>query len=228
MLAELQRFVDASLANMSPVVLEAGCGSKSHVNFPKNSYLIGIDISAQQLDRNDSISEKIVGDIQTYDLDSEMFDVIICWDVLEHVENPDWAIKNLINSLKPGAIAILAFPNVLSLWGLVTKYSPHWFHVFYYRHVLGNALAGIDDNGPFPTYLKWELSLNNVRKIVNKEDCAIVFEHLYDPMLHALAEKNKILGGAYRLAARMLQIASLGKLGGVGNSGITLVVEKHR
>jgi len=227
MLAELQLFLDSTIVNASPVVLEAGCGSRSHVRLPKNSFVVGIDISKAQLDRNDSVSEKIEGDIQSYRLDRERFDVIVCWDVLEHVRDPERAVRNFVNALKPGAIAILAFPNVSSLWGLVTKYSPHWFHVFYYRYVLGNARAGIDDNGPFRTYLAWKLNLDNFKKIAKEQNCSVVFERLYDPMLHSLIKRSKLLGGAYKTVARALHIVSLGRLGGIGNSGITLVYKKN-
>ena len=45
MLAQLQLFLDSTIASARPVVLEAGCGSRSHVKLPNNSYVIGIDIS---------------------------------------------------------------------------------------------------------------------------------------------------------------------------------------
>jgi hypothetical protein len=47
---------------------------------------------------------------------------------------------------------VIAAPNPKSLSGLVTKYTPHWFHIWFYRHVLGRKLAGLPGQPPFPTF----------------------------------------------------------------------------
>jgi 2-polyprenyl-3-methyl-5-hydroxy-6-metoxy-1,4-benzoquinol methylase len=70
-------------------VLEAGCGSASHFNFGQNAYLVGIDISEEQLKSNSVLNEKILGDIQVYNLPVTNFDVIVCWYVLEHLPEPE-------------------------------------------------------------------------------------------------------------------------------------------
>ena len=41
-------------------------------------------------------------------------------------------------SLKPGGMILIGAPNPRSLSGVVTKYSPHWFHVWFYRHIRGD------------------------------------------------------------------------------------------
>ena len=45
-------------------VLEAGCGSCSHIQLGRRSFVVGIDISKEQLGRNSTLNEKIKGDIQ--------------------------------------------------------------------------------------------------------------------------------------------------------------------
>ena len=47
---------------------------------------------------------------------------------------------------------LIGAPNPKSLSGVVTKYSPHWFHVWFYRHVRGDKNAGLPGQAPFPTY----------------------------------------------------------------------------
>src|SRR4051812_43966697 len=75
-------------------VLEAGCGSASHISIAADACLTGIDISEKQLARNQALDEKILGDVQSYALPESRFDVIICWDVLEHLPHPELALEN--------------------------------------------------------------------------------------------------------------------------------------
>ncbi len=61
---ELQTFVNTELRGESVCLLEAGCGSASNINFGDNVRMVGIDISKKQLERNSTLHEKIIGDIQ--------------------------------------------------------------------------------------------------------------------------------------------------------------------
>jgi len=47
---------------------------------------------------------------------------------------------------------LIGAPNPRSLSGVVTKYSPHWFHVWFYRHIRGIRDAGLPGEPPFPTF----------------------------------------------------------------------------
>lgn len=46
-----------------------------------------------------------------YDALPGTYDVIFCTEVLEHLEHPEVALANLINSLRPGGAAVLTVPN---------------------------------------------------------------------------------------------------------------------
>ena len=88
-LRQLQAFVDEALHGRTRLrVLDAGCGSSSYVKAPESAHRVGIDISEEQLRKNTFVDEKILGDIQTYELPPASFDVIICWWVLEHLREP--------------------------------------------------------------------------------------------------------------------------------------------
>ncbi len=148
-------------------VLEAGCGSATHVMLGDNVRIVGIDISEDQLARNSSLSQNIVGDIQTYDFDEESFDLIMCWDVLEHLTHPEKALKSFARAVKPGGVILLALPNVYSLKGLVTKFTPHWLHVWVYRNVFKSSTAGKPGYAPFP----------DLSEVVRFAPCAEMFRH---------------------------------------------------
>ena len=139
-----------------PKILEAGCGSGSRISWPTTSTIVGIDISEEELKKNSVVTERIVGDVQSYPLPPEKFDLIICWDVLEHLPNPHDALDRFRNAIKPGGAIVLAFPNVFSIKGLVAKVTPLWFHEMVYRGIYGRRYGepGLEN---FPTYLRWNI-----------------------------------------------------------------------
>ena len=153
--AQLQAVLDELLHGRDQLrVLEAGCGSTSHVRLPEGATLVGIDISEKQLARNTRLDERILGDLQVHDLGVETFDVIICWDVLEHLPEPERALERFVRAIRRDGVIVLALPHARSLKGLVTKATPHAFHVWFYRRILGKPLAGTDDRAPFPTFMR--------------------------------------------------------------------------
>src|ERR687885_598780 len=100
-IVKLQQVIDKLLNNRQNLkVLEAGCGSATEIKIPEDAYFVGIDISEKQLERNSLLKEKILGDIQTYDLPASDFDVIVCFYVLEHVPKPELALKNILTCTK--------------------------------------------------------------------------------------------------------------------------------
>jgi len=108
-------------------LLEAGCGSASRIKFRAQVHAVGVDISQEELDKNKTVHEKILGDLQTYPLPEQEFDVVICWDVIEHLPNPRAALHNMFRAVKPLGLVILGFPNLLSIKGVMTKLPPSGF-----------------------------------------------------------------------------------------------------
>ena len=209
-----------------PSVLQAGCGAESHVSLPESFYSVGIDISEKQLARNDELSTKIVGDIVTYEYELEEYDLVLCWNVLEHLERPEPALAGFARTVRPGGLIVLGAPNIRSLKTLVTKFTPHSFHVFVIKHILGNKRAGTEDLGPFPTFLRKSMSPKRLRDFARKENLSPVFYREYDTMLLKLRERNRVLYHIYRAASRLLQAVTLGSFGGAANSDYIMVLEK--
>ena len=44
----------------------------------------------------------------------EQFDVVTCFETIEHVANPEVLMKNIVNAVKPGGIIYLSTPNDLN------------------------------------------------------------------------------------------------------------------
>ena len=61
------------------------------------------------------------------------FDVVVCWDLLEHLRRPRAALDNLSRAVRQGGLLVIGGPNVLSFKGLVTWLTPFWAHRLWYR-----------------------------------------------------------------------------------------------
>lgn len=208
-------------------ILEAGCGSSSKIDFPQNSYLVGIDISQSQLDRNEKLHKKICGDIQNYPLQAENFDIIICWFVLEHISDPLKALKNFEAALKPNGLIILAIPNVFSLKGIVTKFTPYPFHVGFYRYILGKKDAGKNDTVPFPTFLRFAIGPEALKKYASNSNFKVAYSKSYDgKMQQNLLKKNVLFRGLFAFLGGIVKLLSLNKLD-LKNNNFAIVLQKN-
>jgi len=208
----VQQIVDDMLAKRESLrVLEAGCGSRSFIQFGPKAYLVGIDISAEQLQKNNLLQEKILGDIQEFPLQAANFDVVICWDVLEHLPQPEMALNNFLQTIKPGGIIVLGAPVVSSLKGLATKYTPHWLHVMLYRKVIGNPLAGTPGYGPFKTFLKSAMSPKGIRRFAVENHLRIdLLESFEGVMQQTVRRKYPLVDLVFRAVAPLVRVLSFG------------------
>ncbi|MBR0965184.1 class I SAM-dependent methyltransferase [Bradyrhizobium diazoefficiens] len=133
---------------------EAGGGSCSVLppDLLGRSRVTVVDIDEDQVRNNTYADEAILGDVQAYSFGRESFDLVICYNVIEHLPHVDAALLNFRDALKPGGLILIGAPNPRSLSGVVTKYSPHWFHVWFYRTIRGIRDAGLPGEPPFPTF----------------------------------------------------------------------------
>jgi 2-polyprenyl-3-methyl-5-hydroxy-6-metoxy-1,4-benzoquinol methylase len=211
--ANLHAIVNRHTAGQEPVrVLEAGCGQyPSEIGLDGRARIVGIDVSAPQLERNEWADEKILGDITTYDFDADDFDVIACWDVLEHLPDPDRALERFVHAVRPGGLVVVKVPNVLSGKGLITKLSPHWFHVLVYKHVFGYPNPGKDDSPPFPTFLRLSMAPKALRRFAERRGMSVEMCGTYEAdKQENVRKKVKLTGVAWRLARGFVRIVTFG------------------
>lgn len=210
----LQAVLDPFLAARDKVrVLEAGCGSTSHLDFQDKAYIVGLDLSERQLERNESLDERILGDVESHPLPIREFDVIVCWNVLEHVPHPERAIGNLAGAVRDDGIVIIAVPNVRSIKGLVTKFTPYRFHLWVHRSLLGRADAGIDGRGPFPTFLRAAVAPRALVRAAADSGLAPVFLSLYEGnQQRRLRERFRIVGPAWSIVRGVVRAVTFGTI----------------
>ena len=212
-IVELQNIVDRKVVGRDTIVLEAGCGSTSHLVFPEEVYMVGIDISQTQLERNASLDEKILGDIQYFNFQPLSYDIIVCWDVLEHLPNPKMALQRFVGAVKDEGLIVLKLPNVISLKGIVTKYLPYPVRVIFYRYLLGNKEAGKEDTAPFRTYLRFSIAPSNIIKYMMENGLSVAYFNTYDVLSSAWFQRNKVVWTLYRLLSGLLKFITFGKFG---------------
>jgi SAM-dependent methyltransferase len=193
--------------------LEAGCGSASHFGFTPDVQLVGLDLSSAQLARNITSTGRIQGDIETCPLRSGSFDIVVCWEVLEHVPRPEVALEHLTRVLRPGGVLVLAVPHVRSLKGLATRFTPHWFHVWAYRHLFGMQHAGTPGLGPFPTYARSVLAPDRLLSFASQAGLNVVYAAAYEALKQRrLRRQVGLRGAAWQLFKRTTRTATLGRV----------------
>ena len=176
-----QALVSRLLANRhAPRVIEAGCGARSHMAYPAGARVVGIDILRSQLLRNREATCLTQGDVTALPVASASTDLVVCWDVLEHLSTPERAIAEMARVLRPGGLAVVALPNILSLKGLATRFTPWWFHVWVYQRVLGDRAAGSEASDQFATAFRFVLRPSGLRRLAKTHGFTVESLHLYE------------------------------------------------
>jgi SAM-dependent methyltransferase len=118
-------------------VLDIGCSSGSFLNALKTSNwrLHGIEMSPDEAQRARSRTgaEVFVGEIQDASFPENSFDLITCFDVLEHVYNPKECLEKVQYWLKPGGVFFVFIPNI-EAWE-ARFFSSYWYGLEIPRHL---------------------------------------------------------------------------------------------
>ncbi len=196
-------------------VLEAGCGSIVRVQLSpaKQATITGIDVSEKQLGRNTALHEKVHADLEAVQLPSGRYDLVVCWDVLEHLSDPRRTLARLVEATRPDGMFVIGMPNLLSLKGLVTKLTPYRVHVWYHRRILGWEHAGRDDVGPFRT--PFRISLRP--RVVVRDLAELGFEPVLavyhrTKAMDIIRSQRGLLAAAIGAASWVLRVVSLGRI----------------
>lgn len=97
-------------------ILDAGCGDGIHLNIltkVKGAEIYGVDYNHLRVERAkiEFPQAKIFkGDLTNLHINNK-FDIVLCSQVLEHIEEDDKVLENLYKSIKNRGILILGVPN---------------------------------------------------------------------------------------------------------------------
>ena len=98
-------------------VLDVGCGVKPYYPFfAAASEYVGVDVQ-------DNPSADLTGSVEALPVDDASFDIVLCTQVLEHVDDPALAVRELHRVTAPGGRVLasthgvmLYHPNPQDLW----------------------------------------------------------------------------------------------------------------
>jgi len=195
-------------------IYEAGGGSCSVLppELLSRSRVTVVDIDEDQVRNNTYADEAILGDVQTYAFGRETFDLVICYNVIEHLPNVDAALLNFRDALKRGGMILIGAPNPRSLSGVVTKYSPHWFHVWFYRHIRGDKNAGLPGCAPFPTLFHPLVTLSNLEAFAEQHGLQMIYRKQYEsPRYPEMRRRKPLFAALVDAAAKVMNIFLPGK-----------------
>ncbi len=226
MLADQIRQIAASVG--TPLrILEAGCGQKWDLNLAGTPFvLIGIDIDEAALEIRKNVvkdlDETIIGDLRSVQLGDNKFDVIFCSYVLEHIVGAELVLDNFLKWLKPNGLIIIQVPDPESVKGFVTRLTPHWFHVLYYRWVRGMKYAGKLGHGPYPTHYDGVISRRGMRDFCNRNELRIKAEYGCGWRAHGRGLTRFAINSFQRMAS----LVSLGALSST-HDDITFIIQRE-
>jgi ubiquinone/menaquinone biosynthesis C-methylase UbiE len=130
-------------------VLDAGCGAGKFFSFDFAKQIgckiAGVD-SSPSLVLNDTLDAKACADLSRLPFLNSAFDVVNCRLVVEHLERPELAFSEFHRVLKPGGRLAIFTPNLLHYFGIASRATPQWFHLWF-----NSRIRGLDEEDIFPT-----------------------------------------------------------------------------
>jgi 2-polyprenyl-3-methyl-5-hydroxy-6-metoxy-1,4-benzoquinol methylase len=118
-------------------LLDMGCNSGAFLAALESSRwrLFGIEMSPEAARKAEITTGAtiFVGDILEANFPPESFDVITCFDVLEHVYSPRLVLQRVHEWLKPGGIFYTQLPNIDS--GEARIFKSYWYGLELPRHI---------------------------------------------------------------------------------------------
>jgi dTDP-4-dehydrorhamnose reductase len=131
-------------------LLDFGCGSGIFVEELEKAGFDahGVDISdeAVRFGALQGIKNLSVIDSHKINFPDNTFDVVLSMDVLEHLEDEEWALKEIERILKPNGIFVVMVPAYMFLWGVQDEVAHH-----YRRYTKGSLLKVVRDKTKLKT-----------------------------------------------------------------------------
>jgi 2-polyprenyl-3-methyl-5-hydroxy-6-metoxy-1,4-benzoquinol methylase len=136
---------EISRHKISGALLDLGCSSGAFLESMKGPawQLYGIEMSVDAAKKAEARTgaRVFVGDILDAPFAPESFDVVTCFDVLEHVYEPRAVLAKVREWLKPGGIFYVLVPNIDSAESRVFK--SYWYGLELPRHISHFSCASL-------------------------------------------------------------------------------------
>lgn len=129
----VSRYLWAAQAARERLVLDAGCGTAYGSRLLAAGgarEVVGVDIAAAVLETvaptmPDSVHLQ-AEDLRKLSFDDDTFELVVCFEVIEHFQTPSTVLDELVRVLAPGGLLLISSPNR----GVYPAGNPHHFHEF--------------------------------------------------------------------------------------------------
>ncbi len=129
----VSRYRWAAAAAAGRRVLDAGCGTAYGARLLAEGgarEVLGVDIAQAVLEAVAPTMPESVrlapGDVRALDLQDGSFDLVVCFEVIEHVADPAAVLDELVRVLAPGGLLLISSPNR----GVYPAGNPHHLHEY--------------------------------------------------------------------------------------------------
>jgi 2-polyprenyl-3-methyl-5-hydroxy-6-metoxy-1,4-benzoquinol methylase len=129
----LARYWWAAQLAVGRAVLDAGCGvgyGSAILARAGATEVVGVDLSAKAVEAAIAAAPTdahfVTGDVHALPFDDSRFELVVCFEVIEHVERQDEVIVELARVLAPGGVLALSSPNR----DVYPSGNPHHIHEY--------------------------------------------------------------------------------------------------
>jgi SAM-dependent methyltransferase len=133
-------------------VLDAGCGVGYGTRLLAEhnpARLVGVDLSAEALSHGPADSAELVeGDVRELPFPPDSFDLVVCFEVIEHVDGHERVLDEMRRVLRPGGTLLISSPNR----DVYAPGNPHHVHEFVpeeLREALGRRFRHVALHGQY-------------------------------------------------------------------------------
>jgi SAM-dependent methyltransferase len=113
----LYRGLRRTLSTLSGRVVDVGCGTQPYRGwFGTTSEYVGLDVAPGPA------VDFVVTPDAAWPLENGRFDVLLCSQVLEHVEHLDLTLREMDRVLRPGGVVVMTFPFLYNEHGAPGDY----------------------------------------------------------------------------------------------------------
>lgn len=139
-------------------VLDIGCGHADLLRQPlrRAARVVGIDLDRRALQRNPTIRHGVVASAERLPFADASFDLVVLAWVLEHLDRPVSAFREIHRVLARGGRVVFVTPNAWNYNAWLIRLVPNGLHPLFTRTLYGRAAADT-----FPTRYR----LNSPRRI---------------------------------------------------------------
>lgn len=159
------------------ILVDLGCGKGDKticVYKEKVRLSIGLDIS-ESVSKNITIHYPIVGNAYAIPLSNGSVDVIVCQEMIEHLEYPKRFFTEASRVLKSSGILIIMTPNILGWRSIISALMPYKFHIY-----MNKMLYEVNEDEVFPTYYNAN-SVWRINKYLDRIGFRRMQQIMYEP-----------------------------------------------